>query len=137
MRKISIVVFALVLALPLAAQTPEEVLRGVLNLNDDQIAALQQLLQARASAIQPIEVQIRQTEAQLAQLLYSESPDPCVVGALAQTIHSLRRQVGGHFEQFQQSFAAILNDDQKQRLEFIFGVERALHAAGALHQLGL
>lgn len=137
MKKALFLAIALLCAIPLLAQRPDQVLREILGLNDAQLAAVHQLMESRRMAIEPLQVQIRRAEAQLAQILAAESPDPCAAGTLMQSIQSLQRQVAQHQTNFQQGLTALLSEEQKGRLGFIFSVEGALRAAGALHQLGL
>ena len=137
MKKTMFLAIALLCSVPVLAQTPDQVLREVLGLNDVQVAAVHQLMESRRAAIEPLLTQIRQAEAQLAQVLASESPDPCAVGTLMQTIQSLQHQVAQHQGTFQQALAALLTEEQRGRLEFILSIEKALRAAGALHQIGL
>jgi len=116
---------------------PELVLREVLGLNDAQLAALRDLVQARAAAAGAIEQQVEQRRQVLSTALSAASPDPATVGAIVVSIASLQKQFGQAQEGFRNGFLALLNDEQKSRVGFIQGVETALKAAGALHQIGL
>jgi Spy/CpxP family protein refolding chaperone len=133
-------VAALLCSLPLLAQpapSPDQVLREILQLDDAQVTAVHALMTARVAAIDPLQRQAQEAEARVGQLLSAPTTDPCEVGAAVAALHSIRRQVEQHQETFRQGLQAILNDEQRQRVGFIFGVENALRAAGALHQIGL
>lgn len=136
MKKALFVALAL-FCLPVLSQTPDQVLRDLLGLTDPQVAAVHELMESRRAAIEPLQNQIHEAEAQLAQMIASPSPDPCAIGTLMQSIRSLQQQAEQHLAAFREGLSAVLNEEQKKRLEFIFSVERAVHAAAVLHQIGL
>src|SRR5688572_4962014 len=118
-------VAALLCSLPMLAQpapSPDQVLREILQLDDSQVTAVHTLMTARAAAIEPLQRQAREAEEQLGQLLSTATPDPCEVGNAVAALHSIRRQVEQHHESFRQGLQATLNDEQRQRVGFIFGV---------------
>ena len=145
--KKSALVFALVLAIvaPIRAQMPpppggpppELVLKEVLGLSEGQVATLRDLERARADAAGGIQRQVEAQQQALSAALSVTPPDPGVVGALVISITSLQKQFGSVQEGFRNGFLGLLNEDQKSRVGFIQGVEGALRAAGALHQVGL
>jgi hypothetical protein len=145
--KRSALVLALILAIaaPVAAQMPpppggpppELVLKEVLGLSDGQLAALRDLERARADAAGALQRQVEAQQQALSAALSVSLPDPGAVGALVISITSLQKQFGQVQGSFRDGFLGILTDDQKSRVGFIQGVEGALRAAGALHQLGL
>lgn len=133
-------VAALLCTLPLLAQpapSPDQVLREVLQLDDTQVTAFHTLMTARMAAIEPLQRQAQEAEVRVAQLLSAPTTEPCEIGTAVAALHSIRRQVEQHHETFRQGLQAILTDEQRQRVGFIFGVENAMRAAGALHQVGL
>lgn len=143
--------FALVLALilavavPVAAQMPpppggpppELVLKEVLGLSDGQVAALRDLERARFEAASALQRQVEAQQQALSAALSATPPDPGAVGALLISVTSLQKQFGQVQEGFRNGFLGLLSDEQKSRVGFIQGIEAALRAAGALHQLGL
>ena len=145
--KKSLVILALVLAIaaPIAAQAPpqpdgpppELVLKNVLELSDEQIAALRDLERARSDAAGALGQRIEARQQALSAALSAASPDPGAVGALVISINSLQKQFGEIQEGFRNGFLGLLTDGQKAKVGFIQGVETALRAAGALHQIGL
>ena len=147
--KKSALVLALVLAIaaPIAAQMPpppppggpppELVLKEVLGLSDGQVATLRDLERARFEAAGALGRQVEAQQQALSAALSATPPDPGAVGALLISITSLQKQFGQVQEGFRNGFLGLLSDEQKSRVGFIQGVEAALRAAGALHQLGL
>ena len=145
--KKSLLILGLVLAIaaPIAAQAPpppggpppELVLKEVLGLSDGQVATLRDLERVRAEAAGALQQQVEARQQALSAALSAPSPDPAVVGALVISVTSLQKQFGKVQEGFRDGFLGLLSDEQKSRVGFIQGVEAALRAAGALHQLGL
>ena len=145
--KKSLLILGLVLAIaaPIAAQVPtqpdspppELVLKEVLGLSDGQVATLRDLERVRAEAAGALQQQVEARQQALSAALSAPSPDPAVVGALVISVTSLQKQFGQIQEGFRDGFLGLLSDEQKSRVGFIQGVETALRAAGALHQLGL
>jgi Spy/CpxP family protein refolding chaperone len=145
--KKSALVLALVLAVaaPVAAQMPpppggpppELVLKEVLGLSDGQVATLRDLERARFEAAGALGRQVEAQQQALSAALSATPPDAGAVGALLISITSLQKQFGQVQEGFRNGFLGLLSDEQKSRVGFIQGVETALRAAGALHQLGL
>jgi hypothetical protein len=146
MKKSALVLgLMLAIAAPMAAQMPqppggpppELVLKEVLGLSDGQVATLRDLERARADAAGAIQRQVEAQQQALSAALSAPLPDPGAVGALVISITSLQKQFGQVQGSFRDGFLGILSDEQKSRVGFIQGVETALRAAGALHQLGL
>jgi hypothetical protein len=145
--KRSALVLALILAIavPMAAQMPpppggpppELVLKEILGLSEGQVAALRDLERARADAAGTIQRQVEAQQQALSAALAATPPDTGAVGALVISLTSLQKQFGGVQEGFRNGFLGLLSEEQKSRVGFIQGVEGALRAAGALHQLGL
>lgn len=145
--KKSPLILALILAIaaPIAAQIPappggpppELVLKDALGLSDGQMAALRDLERARFAAAGALQQQVEAQQQALSAALSATSPDPGAVGALVISITSLQKQFGQNQEGFRNGFLGLLTDEQKSKVGFIQGVETALRAAGALHQLGL
>ncbi len=133
------IVCALLVALPLCADSvpPELVLKDVLQLTDAQITALQQLEQTRQQAVEPLMKQIGTSQQALQAALQAPAPDAAEVGKLVVTIDALQRQIAQHQQDFAGSFLAMLTDAQRSQVQQVRGIEYALRAAAALHQIGL
>lgn len=145
--KKSALVLALILtiAAPMAAQMtpspggppPEMVLKEALGLSEGQVATLRDLERARADAAAPIQRQVEAQQQALSAALAAPLPDPGAVGAFVISITSLQKQFAQVQGGFRDGFLGLLADEQKSKVGYIQGVEGALRAAGALHQLGL
>jgi hypothetical protein len=145
--KMPTIVLALILAIaaPIGAQMPpppagpppELVLKEVLGLSEGQVATLRDVERARADAAGALQRQVEAQQQALSAALSATPPDPGVAGALVISITSLQKQFGQVQEGFRIGFLGLLSDEQQSRVGFIQGVETALRAAGALHQLGL
>ena len=109
--KKSLLILALVLAIaaPIAAQAPpqpdgpppELVLKNVLELSDEQVAALRDLERARSDAAGALGQRIEARQQALSAALSAASPDPGAVGALVISINSLQKQFGDIQEAFE------------------------------------
>ena len=146
MKKIALVLaLFLAIAVPVAAQMPpppgspppELVLKEVLGFNEGQLSTLRELERARADAAAPIQRQVEAQQQALSAALSVTPPDPGAVGALVISITSLQKQFAQVQGGFRDGFLGLLTEEQKSRVGFIQGVEGALRAAGALHQIGL
>ena len=137
--KFATIVCALLMALPLCADSvpPELILKEVLQLTDAQITTLQQLEQTRQQEVEPLIRQIVPAQQALQAALQQSNPDAAVVGQLVVTVDALQRQIAQHQQDFGNDFLAMLTDAQRSQVQQIRGIEAALRAAAALHQLGL
>ena len=145
--KRSALVLALILAIaaPVAAQAPpspggpppELVLKEVLGLSDGQVASLRDLARARADAAGALQRQVEAQQQALSAALSVTPPDPGAVGALVISLTSLQKQFAQVQGAFRDGFLGLLTEEQKSKVGFMQGVEGALRAAGALHQIGL
>ncbi len=145
--KKSPVILGLLLAISvsIAAQTPpppegpppEQVLKEVLGLSDQQLASFRDLAQTRASASETLRRQVEERQRALYEALSATSPEPSTVGALVLSVNSLQKQFGQIEESFRNGFLRLLTEEQKSKLAFIRSVEAALKAAGALNRLGV
>ena len=133
------IVCALLMALPLCADSvpPELVLKDVLQLTDAQITTLQQREQTRQQAVEPLMKQIGTTQQALYAAFETPGADAAEIGKLVITIDALQRQIAQYQQDFGRSFLAMLTDAQRSQVQQIRGIEAALRAAAALHQLGL
>jgi Spy/CpxP family protein refolding chaperone len=116
---------------------PELILKEVLQLTDAQVGNIQQLAQTRQQAIEPLAKQVAATQQALYAALDAPGADAAAVGNLAIAIRDLQHQIAQHEQDYAQGFLALLTDPQRSQVQQIRGVEYALRAAAALHQLGL
>ena len=88
-------------------------------------------------AIEPLARQIATAQQSLYAALEAPGADPASVGKLAIAIRDLEHQIEQHAQDYAQGFLALLTEPQRTQVQQIRGVENALRAAAALHQLGL
>jgi len=69
--------------------------------------------------------------------LEAPGADPASVGKLAIAIRDLQHQIEQDAQDYAQGFLALLTEPQRSQVQQVRGVENALRAAAALHQLGL
>jgi len=116
---------------------PIRVLKAALNLDDDQIMALGEIIQTRATEVKAIKAEIHETQALLEDLLKNEEPDQAEVGGLVLDIRALKQEVGQGHAAYQQSFLDLLTEMQHQRLGHIRRIQVAERAADVLQHLKL
>jgi Spy/CpxP family protein refolding chaperone len=122
---------------PAMGPPPEAVIKAALALSDVQMQSLQGLLQTRQQAVAQLQPQIADAELALAEAIHATTPDPATIGQLTLQLEALRAQIRAADTTVADGFLALLNDEQKARLDQIHATEGALRAAAALHQIGL
>jgi hypothetical protein len=98
--------------------TPLQVVAEFLQLQPGQVSALEQLLQARQSALVPL-FQTAQTLAQQLAVLLNSGGTPAQVGALVIQIHAVQQQIAKAQQVFLTQFVAILDAEQLQKLQAV------------------
>lgn len=116
---------------------PLQVLRAALNLTEEQVTDIRDLLQLRADAIDATSEQIQLLQAQMEEILQSDTPDPLEVGEIVLETRDLRKEISQHQEDFQSDFHLLLIPEQIQRIGHINRIDLANRAAEALRQLRL
>lgn len=116
---------------------PARVLKAALDLSDEQVTALRDLIEARTEEVKAIKEDIHELQAQLEDLVKSESPDPDEVGGLVLDIRGLKQEIGQGHEAYQQSFRELLTAMQVERLGHINKIALADRAAEVLRDLRL
>ena len=105
---------------PASAQptSPLQVVAEFLQLSPGQVSELEQLLQARHTALEPLFQGAQALTQQLAVLLNSGG-NPAQVGVLVIQIHALQQQIAQAQQAFLTQFTAILGADQLQKLQAV------------------
>src|ERR1700687_471211 len=104
---------------PSAKETsPLHVVAEFLQLRPGQVSELEQLLQARQTALVPLFQTAQALTQQLAVLLNSGG-NPAQVGMLVIQIHALQQQVAQAQQAFLAQFVAILDAEQLQKLQAV------------------
>ena len=137
-RSLIILMFLSLSAAPLmAGPGPEQILKTVLELDDQQLVELQSLMEARHTALSDVAARIDVVRRQLEAALAAANPDPAAVGALVISIRGLEREAAQQQESTRASFMGILNDEQRQRVESFRFIRAAFAGGTALDELGL
>jgi hypothetical protein len=104
---------------PSAQETsPLQVVAEFLQLRPGQVSELEQLLQARQTALVPLFQTAQPLIQQLASLLNSGG-NPAQVGILVIQIHALQQQMAQTQQAFLTQFVAILDAEQLQKLQAV------------------
>lgn len=117
-------------------QTPFDVVVQFLQLSQGQAQELQQLLQARQTAVTPLLQAIQQLTQQLQALLQSGG-SPAQVGKVVIQIYGLQQQVAQVQQSFLSNFVNLLNPEQQQRLQAVRIAEQLQPVLPAFQQLYL
>ena len=127
MKKLLIVLFALAVVAPVAAQEGpppivEAAHNGVvafLHLTDEQIVVWDEIYQIHRDAEQPLKEDIRAVQTEIDALFEAGDPDPTEVGELM----IVRRELGEALLEvhliYHEDFVALLDGSQVRRLRFI------------------
>jgi len=127
MKKLLIVLFALAVVVPVAAQEGpppivEAAHNGVaafLHLTDEQIVDWDEIYQIHRDAEQPLKEDIRAVQTEIDALFEAGDPDPATVGGLMIE----RRELGEALLEvhviYHEDFVALLDESQVRRLRFI------------------
>ncbi len=104
---------------PSAEETsPIQVVAQFLQLSPSQVSELQQLLQARQTALVPL-FQTAQALIQQLSVLLNSGGNPAQVGTLVIQIHALQQQMAQTQQAFLTQFTAILDPEQQQKLQAV------------------
>jgi hypothetical protein len=98
--------------------SPLQVVAEFLQLSPGQVSELQQLLQARQTAVVPL-FQTAQALIQQLGVLLNSGGNPAQVGTLVIQIHALQQQMAQIQQTFLTQFAAILDAEQQQKLQAV------------------
>jgi Spy/CpxP family protein refolding chaperone len=127
MKKLLIVLFALAVVAPVAAQEePPPIVEAshnavvaFLQLTDEQIVVWDEIYQIHRDAEQPLKEDIRAVQDEIDALFEAGDPDPAAVGAL----FIERRELGEALIEvhvvYHEDFVVLLDEDQVRRLRFI------------------
>ena len=116
---------------------PEVVLKDVLGLSDDQVAAFKTLLDARKQAADTLVPQVMDAEKALAAALKATSPDATQLGTLLLKVQGLSTQLEQAAETSRTAFAKLLTTAQQQKVDQITSLRTSLQAGEALQRLGI
>lgn len=89
----------------------------ILDLTEDQQAAAREIFEQSRPRMEALHARTRENREALHDALENDPPDPFVVGELVIERHALQEQGRALREESKQAFAAILNAEQKSKLE--------------------
>ncbi len=136
MKKVLIVLFALAVVSPVFAQEgpPEgpppiavaahHQVVEFLNLDENQVAAWDEIYLIHRDAEQPVKEEMRILEAELREMIDAGNADPATVGDLVLQIADLRAELGEIHMTYHEDFMTLLDEDQGRRLGFIARADR-------------
>lgn len=116
---------------------PPAVVASFLGFTEAQATQFVGLLGQIQAALPGLQEQIAARQAQLDILLSQPNPDPAVVGNLFLQIHALQQQLAQAIEGFQGQFAALLTDQQKQKVQAVAQASQLQPVVGAFVALHL
>jgi Spy/CpxP family protein refolding chaperone len=90
---------------------------AALGLTEDQKASAKQLHEELRAKAEPLMERLHEQHEQLQTLLEGANPDPATVGRQVITAHQTKAQLQALHEDFKTRFAALLTDEQKEKLE--------------------
>lgn len=90
---------------------------GYLDLTDEQIAAVEALIEGLRAELEPLREQSMNLHSELRTALESESPNAQTVGQLVIDSHALREQKKTIIESYVAQFEALLTAEQREKWE--------------------
>ena len=103
---------------------------GYLGLDDEQIAATQEIFDELRATVQPLREQQREQRRAVRELLQGDAPDATTVGELVISSHDLRQQMRQALEQADADFSALLDAEQLSAWENFKELRRAHRRQG-------
>ena len=103
---------------------------GYLDLDDEQIAATQEILGSLREVAEPLRDEQRENRQALRELLEGDAPDATAVGTLVINGHDLRAQLRAALETADRDFTALLDDEQRIKYESYKELRRAHRRQG-------
>ena len=140
MKRLSMIAFAILLAVPVFAEELPPALRvvaSVLELSEPQLQGLVAAVQACDAAVRPIAEQLQAKHQALAQLVQSESPDAAAVGTLILEIRAAEKEIAAVAHGAAEAFERSLTPEQRERLNAIRGAMQVCEVIPAFRAVGL
>jgi Spy/CpxP family protein refolding chaperone len=138
---------ALLVAAPLVAQEPPEVppafdramdhVAAFLELDDAQMDQWDILIDVRRDTVEPLRDTIATTEAELRDLLAADEYDYTAIGEATVTIAESRQLIGQAHADYLQSFADMLDEEQRRRLGLVRTADRIKPLLSDFRLMGL
>jgi Spy/CpxP family protein refolding chaperone len=119
------------------ACAPPTLVASFLNFTEPQATQFQALLGQFLPVLQSLQQQIAELQTQLDALLSRPNPNPGQIGSLVLQIHALQQQETQAIENFQNLFASLLTDQQKQKVQAVTQAAQLQPVVGAFVALKL
>lgn len=104
---------------PPAMEAAHNAVAHFLQLDENQVAAWDELYADHKAAEQPIQEAIAELQAQLDELFAEEAPDPTTIGELVLQRRDLGEELAQIHIDYNEAFAGLLSEEQANRLKFI------------------
>ncbi len=98
---------------------PPAVVASFLGFTDSQAMQFGDLLAQFQTTLHGVQEQLAARQIQLDTLLAQPTPNPAIVGSLLLQIHALQQQMAQVVQNFQNQFASLLTDEQKQKVQAV------------------
>jgi len=116
---------------------PPAVVASFLGFTEAQTAQFESLFGQFQTTLHGLQEQIGARQSQLDILLSQPNPNPAVVGTLLLQIHALQQKVAQAIRSFQSQFAALLTEEQKQKVQAVTLASQLQPVVGAFVALYL
>ena len=113
------------------------VVASFLGFTEAQAAQFGALLGQFEPTLHGLQEQIAARQTQLDTLLSQPNPNPAVVGSFVLQIRALTQQVAQAVQSFQNQFATLLTDEQKQKVQAVTQASQLQPLVGAFVSLNL
>ncbi len=110
---------------------PPAVVASFLQFTEAQTSQFGPLLVQFESTIHALEQQIAARQAQVDILASQPNPNPVPIGLLVLQIHALQQQIAKALDDYHTQFAAILTDEQKQKVAAVTQASQLQPVVGA------
>lgn len=116
---------------------PPAIVASFLGFTPAQAAQFQTLLGQFLPTLQALQTQIAERQTQLEIQLDQPNPNPGNIVGLVLQIHALQQQVAQAMQSYQNQFVALLNDEQKQKVQGVTQASQLQPMVGAFVALKL
>ena len=116
---------------------PFAIVSKFLELSDTQILRLIELRREAEPQFREIQHEIKMLEERLGQEVESEDPDSSLIGELVLHIRSLHEEAGHTQQQFVETFAEGLDEEQQGRLHLVLQAAHLQQILPTFHAVGL
>lgn len=116
---------------------PPAVVVSFLGFSEAQTTQFESLFGQFQATLNGLQLQMAAQQRELDILLNQPNPNPAAVGSLFLQIHALQQQVAQAKQSFQSQFAALLTDEQKQKVQGVTLASQLQPVVGAFVALNL